>query len=231
MSINPADLRRVNVFEKASDEDLNMIAQASIERSIEEGNFFFFQGDPADYAYILVAGRAKLLQTNPSGQQVNLRTINAWQMFGALGAVREAATYPASAQALEDCNALAVKSTTLKELIKDRPYLTFGLMKLMTDYIQEMQERYRELATEKVERRIARVLLRLTAQTGINGEHNTIELGFTRKELSEMAGTTLFTVSRILSEWERLGLVEAGRERVVILQPHELVVIAEELEK
>ena len=231
MSINPADLRRVNVFEKASDEDLNMIAQASIERSIEEGNFFFFQGDPADYAYILVAGRAKLLQTNPSGQQVNLRTINAWQMFGALGAVREAATYPASAQALEDCNALAVKSTTLKELIKDRPYLSIGLMNLMTDYIQEMQERYRELATEKVERRIARVLLRLTAQMGIKGEHNTIELGFTRKELSEMAGTTLFTVSRILSEWERLGLVEAGRERVVILQPHELVVIAEELEK
>ncbi|OGO25528.1 MAG: hypothetical protein A2Y54_07895 [Chloroflexi bacterium RBG_16_51_16] len=231
MSINPADLRRVNVFEKASDEDLKIIAQGSIERSIEEGNFFFFQGDPADYAYILVAGRAKLLQTNPSGQQVNLRTINAWQMFGALGAVREAATYPASAQALEDCNALAVKSTTLKELIKDRPYLSIGLMNLMTDYIQEMQERYRELATEKVERRIARVLLRLTAQMGIKGEHNTIELGFTRKELSEMAGTTLFTVSRILSEWERLGLVEAGRERVVILQPHELVVIAEELEK
>ncbi len=231
MSINPGDLRRVNVFEKASDEDLKMIAHSSIERSIEEGNFFFFQGDPADYAYILVAGRAKLLQTNPSGQQVNLRTINAWQMFGALGAVREAATYPASAQALEDCNALAVKSTTLKEMIKDRPYLSFGLMKLMTDYIQEMQERYRELATEKVERRIARVLLRLTAQMGIKGEHNTIELGFTRKELSEMAGTTLFTVSRILSEWERLGLVEAGRERVVILQPHELVVIAEELEK
>ena len=231
MSINPADLRRVNVFEEASDEDLKIIAQGSIERSIEEGNFFFFQGDPADYAYILVAGRAKLLQTNPSGQQVNLRTINAWQMFGALGAVREAATYPASAQALEDCNALAVKSTTLKELIKDRPYLSIGLMNLMTDYIQEMQERYRELATEKVERRIARVLLRLTAQMGIKGEHNTIELGFTRKELSEMAGTTLFTVSRILSEWERLGLVEAGRERVVILQPHGLVVIAEELEK
>ena len=156
MSINPADLRRVNVFEKASDEDLKIIAQGSIERSIEEGNFFFFQGDPADYAYILVAGRAKLLQTNPSGQQVNLRTINAWQMFGALGAVREAATYPASAQALEDCNALAVKSTTLKDLIKDRPYLSIGLMNLMTDYIQEMQERYRELATEKVERRIAR---------------------------------------------------------------------------
>src|SRR3990170_2529374 len=151
MPVNPTDLRRVDVFEKATDDDLKLVAKKGIERSIEEDGFFFFQGDPARYAYVLTSGRAKLLQTNPSGQQVNLRTINAWQMFGALGAVREAATYPASAQALEDCNALAVKSTTLKELIKDRPYLSIGLMNLMTDYIQEMQERYRELATEKVE--------------------------------------------------------------------------------
>ena len=48
------------------------------------------------------------MQSNPNGQQVNLRTITAWQMFGALGAVRAEATYPASAQALENCTALAV---------------------------------------------------------------------------------------------------------------------------
>ena len=63
----------------------------AVLRSIEEGEFFFFQGDPATYFYVLVTGRAKLLQTSPAGQQVNLRTINEWQMFGALGAVREEA--------------------------------------------------------------------------------------------------------------------------------------------
>src|ERR1041384_7256051 len=88
MKINPADLRHVNVFRDASDEDLKLFAANGILRSIEEGEFFFFQGDPARYFYILVTGRAKLLQTNPSGQQVNLRTLNEWQMFGALGAVR-----------------------------------------------------------------------------------------------------------------------------------------------
>jgi CRP/FNR family transcriptional regulator, nitrogen oxide reductase regulator len=228
MKIDPLKLRQVSVFQNATEEDLTLIAGQGIERSIEEGEFFFFQGDPANYMYVLISGRAKLMQANPAGQQVNLRTINEWQMFGALGAVREGATYPASAQALENSTALAIKSEYLHDLMQTRPYLSFDLMKLMTGYIQEMQERYRELATEKVERRIARALLRLAAQMGAKNE-NGIELSFTRQDLAEMSGTTLYTVSRTLSDWERQGLVEAGRERVLIRNPHGVVRIAEEL--
>lgn len=228
MKIDPLKLRQVSVFQNATDEDLNLIARLGIERSIEEGEFFFFQGDAAHYLYVLISGRAKLMQSNPAGQQVNLRTINEWQMFGALGAVRDGATYPASAQALENSTALAIKSENLRELMQTRPYLSFDLMKLMTSYIQEMQERYRELATEKVERRIARSLLRLASQMGTKNEGG-IELTFTRQDLAEMSGTTLYTVSRILSDWERQGLVEAGRERVLIRNPHGVVSIAEEL--
>jgi CRP/FNR family transcriptional regulator, nitrogen oxide reductase regulator len=228
MPLDPLNLRQVSVFQHATDDDLKLIASHSIERSIEEGEFFFFQGDPATYFYVLISGRAKLTQTSLAGQQVNLRTISPWQMFGALGAVREDATYPATAQALENSTALAVKSDYLRELMQTRPYLSVDLMKLMTTYIQEMQERYRELATEKVERRIARALLRLAAQMGTKTDGG-IELTFTRQELAEMSGTTLYTVSRVLSEWERQGLVEAGRERVVIRNPHGVVSIAEEL--
>lgn len=228
MTLDPKQLRQVSVFQNATDDDLKLIAQHAIERSIEEGEFFFFQGDPAEYFYVMLSGRAKLMQANPAGQQVNLRTISEWQMFGALGAVRENATYPATAQALENSTALAVKSDYLRELMQTRPYLSFDLMRLMTTYIQEMQERYRELATEKVERRIARALLRLAAQMGVKMDSG-IELTFTRQDLAEISGTTLYTVSRVLSEWERQGLVEAGRERVVIRNPHGMVSIAEEL--
>jgi CRP-like cAMP-binding protein len=113
--------------------------------------------------------------------------------------------------------------------MKTRPYMSFDLMRLMTGNIQEMQERYRELATEKVERRIARSLLRLAAQMGTKMDRG-IELTFTRQDLAEMSGTTLYTVSRVLSEWERQGLVETGRERVLIRDPHGVVRIAEELD-
>ncbi len=231
MHIQPADLRRVSVFQHATDDDLKLLTQRGIERSIEDGDFFFFQGDPARHLFILTSGRAKLMQTSAAGQQVNLRTINEWQLFGALGAVRSEAVYPATAQALEASTALALESSFLHEMIETRPYLSFDLMQLMTGYIQEMQSRYRELATEKVERRIARALLRLTAQMGIKTLEGDIELTFSRQDLAEISGTTLFTVSRILSEWERQGLVETGRERVVIRNPHGIVRIAEELDK
>ena len=228
MPIDPLKLRQVPVFQEATDEDLQLIARHGIERSIEEGEFFFFQGDPADYGYILTSGRAKLTQVNATGQQVNLRTIHEWEMFGALGAVRENAIYPASAQALEHSTALALKSDYFHEFVQARPYISFGLMQLMTGYIQEMQQRYRELATEKVERRLARTLLRLTAQMGVKNADGVIELAFTRQELAEMSGTTLFSASRVLSEWEKRGLVESGRERVLIRNPHGLVELAEE---
>ena len=228
MPIEPEQLRQVSVFQHATADDLKLLAQLAIERSVEEGSFFFLQGDPATYLYVLIAGRAKLMQTNSAGQQVNLRTINEWQMFGALGTVREHAEYPASAQALEPSTALAIRSDQMRDVLQTRPYISFDLMQLMTGYIQEMQERYRELATEKVERRIARTLLRLAGQMGHKLADGGIELAFTRQDLAEMSGTTLFTASRILSEWEKRGLVESGRERVVIRKPHGLVQIAEE---
>ncbi len=233
MKIDPGNLRRVNVFRDATDEDLSLFVERGILRSVEEGEFFFFQGDPAAYFYILVAGRAKLLQTSHSGQQVNLRTINEWQMFGALGAVRENALYPATAQALEPSTALAIESELLKEMIQTRPYLSVNLMQLMTGYIMEMQERYRELATERVERRIALTVLRLAGQVGkrLDDQDMMVELPLSRQDVAEASGTTIFTVSRVLADWERRGLVDAGRERVVIRNPHGLVQISEGLDQ
>lgn len=232
MKITPVELKQVIVFQNATDDDLRLILQNSITRPIEEGGYFFFQGDHAQYLYILTSGQVKLMQSNPNGQQVNLRTIHSWQMFGALGAVRKEATYPATAQALENSSALAIESSFLHGLVETRPQIAFDLMTLMTTYIQEMQARYRELATERVEQRVANALLRLAAQVGIRSEKETIiELSFSRQDVAEMTGTTLYTVSRLLSDWERKGIIETGRERIRITKPHDLVRISDGTEK
>ena len=229
MKISPQDLKQVVVFQHATDEDLELILKNSITRSIEEGSFFFMQGDEADYLYILTSGQVKLMQSNPNGQQVNLRTIYPWQMFGALGAVRtDGAAYPASAQTLEDSTALATPSLFLRSMLETRPYLSFDLMNLMTSYIQEMQARYRELATERVEQRVANALVRLAGQSGTRSDKEAgIELSFSRQDVAEMTGTTLYTVSRLLSDWERKGIIKTGREKILVLNPHELVRIAD----
>jgi len=232
MTISPKELRQVVVFQHATDEDLDLILKNSITRSIEEGGFFFMQGDEAAYLYILTSGQVKLMQSNPSGQQVNLRTISPWQMFGALGAVRnDGATYPATAQALEDSTSLAIQSNFLRSMLETRPYLSFDLMNLMTSYIQEMQARYRELATERVEQRVANALIRLAGQSGFkSGKEAGIELSFSRQDVAEMTGTTLYTVSRLLSDWGRRGIIKTGREKITILKPHELLKVSEGLE-
>ncbi|MCB9109648.1 MAG: Crp/Fnr family transcriptional regulator [Anaerolineales bacterium] len=229
MSFSPEDLRQVVVFQNAPDDDLVLILENSIVRTIEEGSFFFLQGDEASHLYVLTSGQVKLMQSNPNGQQVNLRTIYPWQMFGALGATRgPGATYPATAQALENSTSLALASSFLYSMMKTRPYLSFDLMNLMTMYIQEMQARYRELATERVEQRVANALIRLAGQSGIKstGEAG-IELTFSRQDVAEMTGSTLYTISRLLSEWERKGIIKTGREKIRILKPHDLVRIAD----
>jgi CRP-like cAMP-binding protein len=227
-SQSQAILRQVAELKDATSEDLHKIASLGIPRAVEENSFFFLQGDVADHLYILVSGRVKLSSITPEGQQVNLRIIQPVQLFGAIGAVSPGAAYPASAQAMDDCSAIAIRSGDFHNLLEDRPYLSFGLMRLMTGYIQEMQERYREMATEKVEQRIARVLIRLAGQTGRKvGEGVVIDLAFSRQDLAEMAGTTIYTVSRVLSAWEKTGILATGRERVTLTKPHAIMRLAE----
>ena len=226
-----AAIRKVAVLKAATDEDVREIARLGIPRAVEEGAYFFFQGDVADYLYIMMNGRAKLCQISSDGQQVNLRTLIPGQLFGAVGAVEPRATYPAFAQALEDSTAIAIECAEFRKILETRPHLSFGLMRLMTGYIREIQERYRELATERVEQRIARALLRLAAQSGrrLEGEGLLIELSFSREDLAEMTGTTLYTVSRTLSAWEKRGILKTGRERIILPNPHDLVRLAEDL--
>ncbi len=224
-------IRQVAIFRQTGREDISAIARLAGTTEVNEEGFFFHQGDPARRLFIMVEGRAKICKISPDGQQINLRTISPNQLFGAIGSVEPEGNYPASAQALENCSALVIDSQEFARLLKDRPQLSFGLMRLMTGYIQEMQERYHELATQKVHQRIARVLLRLAAQSGQKmGSGILIDLPFSRQDLAEMAGTTLFTVSRVLSGFEKQGLISTGRERVTIIRPHELVRLAEDLD-
>ena len=74
------------------------------------------------------------------------------------------------------------------------------------------------------------MLLRLARQTGKRVDAGILlDLPLSRQDLGEMTGTTLYTISRILSQWEQNGLIQTGRERVVICNPHGLVTIAEDL--
>jgi CRP-like cAMP-binding protein len=151
------------------------------------------------------------------------------EAFGLIACLSEA-RYPVSAEAVEDSAALAWERQVIGQMMEREPRMALNAIRILAGRVQEVQDRLRELATERVERRIARALLRLVRQTGRQiPEGVLIDFPITRQDLAEMTGTTLYTVSRTLSGWEAQGLIQSGRERIVIRFPHGLVAIAEDL--
>jgi CRP-like cAMP-binding protein len=135
-----------------------------------------------------------------------------------------------TAEAAADSVVIYWSHEIIQALVQRFSRLALNALKIVAGNLREFQNRYRELATERVERRLARNVLRLASQTGRKTDEGVLlDLPLTRQDLAEMSGTTLFTVSRILSQWESQGLVRASREKLVITFPHGLVRIAEDL--
>jgi CRP-like cAMP-binding protein len=223
-------VRQSSLFKEVSPDGFKQVIEAGVLRSIEEDGFFFMQGDPATHAYVLVEGRVKMIQITPNGQQITLRIMTPGQTYGGIALLNPRAGYPATAQAVEDSTALAWDTQHLRQLVEKEPSISLNVMSLMHGYISELQERQKALVTDRVEQRIARILLKLAAQSGKKIDDGVlIDLPITRQDIAEMSGTTLYTVSRTLNEWDRGGLLEIGRERVVICEPHVLVSIADDL--
>ena len=229
-TVDPSQLlAQSRLFQGLSAAGLQAILEEARERRVPQNAFFFHQGDPASIGYLLLEGQAKLTQLTPEGHQVIVRFLSPGDGFGIIAAISQG-VYPLSAQAITDCVVLAWYGDVLTQLMERHPRLALNALRMLAARFRELQDRYRELATERVERRVARALLRLARQTGHKVEGGVlIDLPLSRQDLAEMTGTTLYTVSRILSQWAEKGLVETGRARVLIRHPHGLVVIAEDL--
>jgi CRP/FNR family transcriptional regulator, nitrogen oxide reductase regulator len=224
-----SQLQQVSLFRGIGPEGLEAIAELAREPEARRDAYFFHQGDPANILYILKRGQVKLTQLTPEGSQVLMSFVGPGEMFGGIGVLGDLA-YAASAQAAQDSVALTWDGATITRLMESYPPLALNAMRHLAQRVQELQQRNLELATERVERRVARALLRLAAASGRKVEGGVlIDLPLSRQDVAEMTGTTLYTVSRILSAWQEKGIVEAGREKVLIHFPHGLVVIAEDL--
>lgn len=189
----------------------------------------FRQGAAARSVYLLRRGKMKLTRLTPDGQLVLLRLVIPGDPLGGVAALGEQ-KYPVSAQAADECMLLAWDGRTMDRLLRAHPQLAINFVRFLTERLHDMQRRYEELATQQVEQRLARVLLRLVTRTGRRIEQGVlIDVRLTRQDLAEMTGTTLFTVSRVLNRWQKAGVIRAGRQRVVVLHPHGLVSIADDL--
>lgn len=203
------------------------VAAAAQQRTVEPHELFFRQGDPAARIYVLLTGEAKLAEVHPDGQEVIHRMIWPGEVFGGIAAWGET-VYPVSAEAMQASEAFAWEGPTMMRLLERYPSIAVNALHLMIARVHELQTRVTELTMEQVEQRLARALRRLAAHVGRRVDRGTlIDLPLSRQDIAELTGTTLYTASRIISHWETLGVVEAGRQRVLIVQPERLDAIAE----
>jgi CRP-like cAMP-binding protein len=136
--------------------------------------------------------------------------------------------YPATATAVDDSVVLAWPTPAWPRLVERFPSLATSTLQTIGGRLQEVQTRVIEMSTQQVEQRIAHALLRLAKQSGRKVDHG-IEIDFpiSRQDIAQMTGTTLHTVSRTLSGWEQSGLIESGRQRIVLREPHKIFLLAE----
>jgi CRP/FNR family transcriptional regulator, nitrogen oxide reductase regulator len=222
-------LRNVEIFKCLSDQELCHILQCSREQAYKANKFLFYQDDPAHIFYLLLEGHIKLSQLTSEGNQVVLQYLNAGEAFGIVAILRQI-NFPVSAQVVEDCRVMLWDKETMKQLMVRYPQISLNAIQILSKYILQFQDRIRELTSERVERRIVRALLRLAQQVGRKEDQGVvINLSLTRQDIAEMAGTTLFTVSRTLSKMQAEDLIDWRGEQIWIKAPHELVKIAEDM--
>lgn len=224
-----AVIAQADIFLDLDELALRRVMEYAVPARYQDEEFIFFQDDPAERVFVLAEGRLRLLQITPEGAQINMGLVSPGQAIAIISLLAEQ-RYPVSTQAIGPALVLSWSRRDLHSLIKGCPQIALNALQELSLRMIEFQDRLRELTTERVERRIARGLLRLARQAGRKtAEGVLIDLPVSRQDLAEMTGTTLFTVSRTLSQWEERGIISAGRERILVRFPHGLVTIAEDL--
>lgn len=220
-------LKSLAVFGGMTDAELDDILAGATSRRHAAGTAVFEQGQPATHFFVLLHGRLRVTQVTPEGQQVIVRMVNPGDLFGIAKALRRP-DYPGTATAASDSVALVWPMESWDGLLARHPSFAVNAMQTMGSRLQEAHTRMRELSTEEVERRVAHAVLRLAQQSGKKeGSGIRIDFPISKQDIAEMTGTTLHTVSRILSAWEAASLVEGGRQRLLVKDPHRLVLIGD----
>lgn len=222
-------LQHVPFFQELDSTALDNILQSANQQQIPNGTFLFRQGEEAMSFYVILQGRVRLTHLTEEGQQMILGIIGDNEGVGIIAAI-PGAEYPLTAQTIQPSNVLAWNRPVLMHLMEQYPRIALRTLRMIAGRFVDLQNRYQELVNDRVERRIARALLRLVPQTGQeHAEGILIDVPLSRQDIAEMVGTTLYTVSRTLSRWEQAGYIETGRERVVIRSLDHLVTIADDL--
>ncbi len=212
-------LRSSSIFSSLNDDELGELADLSIEHSYMPNEFIFWDGDAPEWFYIVAEGRVKVVKYSSQGKEFIVAFFGLGEMFGEV-AVFENKPYPASAQAVAETKVVGIKREDFLSFLANRPQVALRIISVLAGRLRDAQGRLKDLAGERVEQRLASVLLMLSVKLGLT-------LPFTRQEIADMVGTTTETAIRVMSHLKDRGIIRSVRGKVIILDEEKLRLLSE----
>ena len=205
----------------SEDQQRELLAAGS-PRSLKPRDVLGAQGEPAESIALVQVGHLKLGQVNADGAETLVRFIGPGDCYGAI-ALSPGKRFPVSAVAVEPSRVLVWPRMAIVGLAERIPQIRLNLFEEVTRRMGGVLSAVQDLAAERAPVRIARALLRVAEHGGEQSPQGIrIVHPITRQEIADLTGTTLFTVSRLMSKWESDGLLRTGRGAVTIVDPEGL---------
>ncbi|MDI6873375.1 Crp/Fnr family transcriptional regulator [Candidatus Solincola sp.] len=207
---------KIPMFEFLEAEELDRLYSLCARERFSKGDYIFLECDPPRSLYVLVKGEVKLLKQTDDGREMIVEMVYPGEIFGE-EAIFDGQPYPMTAQALEDVEVLSISRSDFFSFLRDNPDLALEIITQLGARLREAQNTIRALAMERVEWRIARVLLMLARKAGVKGKDGvSIDLPLTRQDIADMAATTVETTIRVLSNLKKLGLVDTEKGKIIL---------------
>ena len=201
--------------------ELDSVLAASEQRHYTTNSVITNAGDPANYFFLLKEGRARYFSITTEGQKVLLLWFSPGEVFGVYALIAEPSNYLVSTEMIEDGSVLAWPRGKIVDILTRYPKLQHNALSIAGDYLSWFEASHLALVSYTARQRLARVLTSLAHGIGHEVSGGT-ELGITNEELANTANVSLFTASRILSEWQRNGSVTKKRGSIVLRAPQGL---------
>ena len=224
---NASVIRRFPFFSNLSLEECQEIVSLARQEEYARKQTIYLEGDPVRQILLLISGCVKVSQVGQNGAEVILRLNAPGDMLGKIGCSQT--RHRSMAQALNPSIMLAWDVAVFESLSQRIPALRRNTVDTLSERLEKLEERFREMSTERVAARLSREIIRLLVQVGKPVDGGT-EINLSREDLAQLIGTTLFTVSRLLSDWDERGIVSARREAVSVLNLQALQQLAESIE-
>jgi CRP/FNR family transcriptional regulator, nitrogen oxide reductase regulator len=214
------------LFNRLSKEQCEKVLAYSRGRTFARDELIYIQGQPLRHVTLINSGNVKITQLSPSGDEVLLWIYGPGSVIGVLSEPT-GRCHDCSARVMDACTALVWDYERLRNLIAEHPQIAASISQILLTRLNELEERFREVATERVAKRLSSALVRLSRQIGRKVDGG-IEVLLSREELAQMTGTTVFTSSRILSRWGNAGFLLPRRESVIVRDVRRLELAGDE---